>query len=190
MAIFNMSDSSLNKYLNENGGAHKRYVQMQDKKVNDHLDKHDRYADSIDKDIKNKSISQKTYENVEKRNTELNKAKKAAEEAKKYRTTGYGNSQPYYSNGLKEKKKEFQKNFGGKSKDTINTNDRKPGTYLEKQKKLREAAEYILSVLDEMNTIEDLENQKKMIMISRPENMKEKIEEINKKIKIAKIQRA
>ena len=27
-----------------------------------------------------------------------------------------------------------------------------------------------------------------MIMISRPENMKEKIEEINKKIKIAKIQ--
>jgi hypothetical protein len=29
-----------------------------------------------------------------------------------------------------------------------------------------------------------------MIMISRPENMKEKIEEINKKIKIAKIQGA
>ena len=78
----------------------------------------------------------------------------------------------------KQAKKQYGRTYGAELK--------KRGYDPKTGEKLKEAAEYILSVLDEIDTIEDLKNQKKMIIATSPSDMKEKLEEINKKIKLAR----
>lgn len=155
MAIFSINDSSLGEYLNEHGGAHRRYAKM--------------IADK-DKKLKNR---EEAFGNIgtnaakEKVGEASKKRMSLVDRNREYITTDNDSSTYYVSDAYdtrkkdeksgkskkgtnyKEAKENFKRDFGGKSKKTINTNDRKPGVYLDAQKKLREAAEYILSILDE-----------------------------------------
>ena len=162
MAIFNMSDSSINEYyLNEHGGAHRKYGEILEKKSKDHMQK---ARDAGYRAIAMKDLASQTHgkakekamdsyeENLERSKNHLKKSDRLMDDS------------VYFGHGLQ--KELFRQRTSGKSKDTINTNDRKPGTYLKAQKELREAAEYILSVLDEMDYIEEAKktnNQKIMI---------------------------
>ena len=158
MAIFNVNESSLSEYLNEHGGAHNKYVKMiadKDKK----LKNREEAFRNIGTDAANEKADKATRERNKLANNNLkyiddygndyisNVYKKKKEDEKSGKTVNYiqKNQRTSYAEG----KKRFKRDFGGKSKDTTNTNDRKPGTYLAAQKKLREAAEYILTVLDE-----------------------------------------
>ena len=181
MAIFSINDSSLDEYLNEHGGAHRKYVEMKFKEA-------DKQSENAKKDYKKSDILNDLAKNQSFKNSKkiknlanqyadraFNRERKASaldSEAAKYdpriitnhiiQLKNNKNKDDEYANynienakkyGQKSKR-EFQERFGGKSKDTINTNDRKPGTYLDAQKKLKEAAEYIISVLDEMEYTE------------------------------------
>ena len=167
MAIFNMSDSSINEYyLNEHGGAHRRYAEMiadKDKKLKN--------REEAFKNIGTDAANEKAREAAKKRNElaydNLRYIDKGANDyiSKVYEKRREDEKNPSdvsldRRSRYKESKKNFKRDFGGKSKDTINTNNRKPGAYLDAQKKLREAAEYILSALDEMDYIEESEKNK------------------------------
>ena len=158
MAIFSINDSSLGEYLNEHGGAHNKYAKMiadKDKK----LKNREEAFRNIGTDAANEKADKARRERNELADKNLkyiddygndyisNVYKKKKEDEKSGKTVNYfqKNQRTSYAEG----KKRFKRDFGSKSKDTTNTNDRRPGTYLAAQKKLREAAEYILSVLDE-----------------------------------------
>ena len=193
MAIFNMSDSSINEYLDRNISLNeadrilKNYRKESDDKKTDILGFGHRkdFSKYSDKQLKNTFKSNVSLAKMNKNNrdsyydSELNgsfereEAKNAGKELKK---RGYDPKAIREEDKKNEKKKQEIRSKIASSKD--------------RQKvRLREAAEYILSVLDEMDTIEDLKNQKKMIITTRPSNMKEKLGEINKKIKLAKIKK-
>ena len=156
MAIFSINDSSLDEYLNEHGGAHRKYAKMladKDKK----LEKREEAFKTIGTNTANKKADEieKKRDNLRTNNLKYidddepydnvsNVYKNRRKDEKSGESVDYSYRRPYA-----RAKKNFKRDFGGKSKDTINTNDRKPGTYLAAQKKLKEAAEYILSVLDE-----------------------------------------
>lgn len=157
MAIFNVNESSLDEYLNEHGGAHRRYAEMiadKDRK----LKKREEAFRSIGNDAANRKADKTASErnNLRIKNIKYinggnsyDSISNAYENRRKDEKSGENANDLYPRPKYTEAKKNFKKDFGGKSKDTINTNDRKPGTYLAAQKKLREAAEYILAVLDE-----------------------------------------
>ena len=178
MAMFSINDSSLDEYLNEHGGAHRKYVEMKRKEAEKQFENAKKYykkSDILNNLAKNQS-SKNSYkvkalanQYADRAHNRERKASTLNSEAEKYDTRFYSayikhakdikgedvddivkHTKKYGQND----KKEFRERFGGKNKDTINTNDRKPGTYLAAQKKLKEAAEYIISVLDEMEYTE------------------------------------
>lgn len=151
MAIFNVNESSLSKYLNEHGGAHNKYAEMKAKESKENLNRAKAHALLYGGETPNKHADPYKY---------LNKAEDARKESEKYKTTSTGNKGNVLGiNDMnRNSKKEFQKKFGGPSGKTIDYSKRSPGKYLKAQNfiksnnestKLREAAEYILSVLDE-----------------------------------------
>ena len=158
MAIFSINDSSLGEYLNEHGGAHRRYAKMiadKDKKLKNREEAFGNIGTNAAKE-KVGEASKKRMHLVDRNREYITTDNDAStyyvsdayDTRKKNEKSGKSKSNNYSFN-YGEAKENFKRDFGGKSKKTINTNDRKPGTYLAAQKKLREAAEYILSVLDE-----------------------------------------
>ena len=165
MAIFNMEDSSLNEYyLNEHGGAHRRYAKMivdKDKKLKKReeafrtigTDAADIKADRIRR--RREDLKDDNLKYIDTSGDDISKAYKKRKFAEKNPDSIQN---MVNRNNYIQAKKNFKRDFSGESKNTINTNDRKPGAYLAAQKKLKEAAEYILSVLDEAE-----KNDRKMI---------------------------
>lgn len=161
MAIFSVNDSSLGEYLNEHGGAHNKYAKMiadKDKKLKnreeafrnigtDAASKKARGAKYKREDLADDNL--KYIDNDASNDDYISDAYKRRREDEKNGKSARGHYFLDRRPGYRQAKENFKQDFGGRSKNTIDTNDRKPGTYLAAQKKLREAAEYILSVLDE-----------------------------------------
>ena len=128
MAIFNMSDSSINRYLNEADRTLKN-----EKKIHSTHGPED-YSKFSDKDLKH----------------EFNKRRELSQNSKNRRSDrdSYTTNFDY---GTSNRRKAA----------AVGSELKKRGYDPKTGEKLREAAEYIISVLDEMDTIEDLEKQKK-----------------------------
>ena len=164
MAIFNMEDSSLGEYLNEHGGAHRKFAKMIADK-DEKLKNREEAFRTIGSDAANRKADKArdqrekiAHNNLKYIDTHANDYISNVYKKRRENEKDRENADSFFgsSDGYREAKKNFKRDFGGKSKKTINTNDRKPGTYLAAQKKLLgEAARYILSVLDEMDYTEE-----------------------------------
>lgn len=139
MAIFNINESTLNSFLIEHGGAHRKYAELKQSQA----DYHENRAKELDQKSKDQNISfNKAAKAKEQKISHLNKASNLQDKADSYNTSNItkdynkakqqdkNSAMNIYQKAGANMKKDFQSKYGGSSKSTINTNDRKPGTYL------------------------------------------------------------
>ncbi len=172
MAIFNISDSSINEFLsegdectslNEHGGAHRRIINNLKKEKDD--------LDNKYRKINNAAISDKRKRelesNLDKRYRDINdKTKhfiddtadsidKNAELVNKHNEKGKKGNLRYKGELFIPEIKEHIRSLAAEKK------PKNPEMHriINQRSKLKEAAEYILSVLDEMDYIEESEKK-------------------------------
>lgn len=163
MAIFNMEDSSINEYINEHGGAHRRIIDSIKKEKDTIDDKHDK----IDNAAISKEKKEALKSNLYKKEEELsNKSKRLigtdhniddyARLANKHGiNSGYRYSDKEAGKANIPEIKQHIKTLAAKKKPENSEMHR----IINQRSKLKEAAEYILSVLDEMDYIEESEKK-------------------------------
>ncbi len=162
MAIFNVNESSLSKYLNEHGGLRNRLLKNHAEAVKNHSELQDRY-DTIEKSANNKQ--KEKIKNLRKHDEgqSLKKVKAAEKEVTKltdnmdkYKTKpihDYEAVRKATEDYLKQKEKEHISRGINSGKKTINLSKKQPNQYkdlADARKKLGEAAEYMLDILNEI----------------------------------------
>ena len=164
MAIFNMEDSSINEYINEHGGAHRRII--------DNIEKEKDVLDKKRYKINRAAISQEKKGALESKVDD--KERELSNKSK--RLLGHGTngfeyvSKPAHKHGLHDRDgydydEDDQKNIQSVKRSLRYQAARKqpknPEMHriINQRSKLKEAAEYILSVLDEMDYIEESEKK-------------------------------
>ena len=161
MAIFNMEDSSINEYINEHGGAHRKYTKIASKTTSKNIEKSvNTLANSTSPYISNKEKEKFSDKSIE----QMIDARKNADLKNKLET--YTKNRDQKSG--KRVKDDFKKLFGGPGSGKVESsksdfptdeivkhNKKEIKAKLKAKGKLREAAEYILSILDEMDYIEE-----------------------------------
>ena len=159
MSIYN--EEYIN-YLNEHGGAHRRYANMQIDKFNNNIRKGEKfdkiYKDSnISKSVRDKAlkIADKCYDKAEDIDYNELGGTFGSHSLIRKSVNKHGNDKITHSslNNREDQIKSSRsvKNIVGAGKDNMPKN-REAGTYIKAQNKIRnvkEACEYILSILDE-----------------------------------------
>ena len=144
-------------YLNEHGGAHRRYANMQIDKFNNNIKKGKEY-DKFSRDSNNSKsvrdkaskISDKYYDKAEKIDYNELGGTFGNHSLIRKSVNKHGNDNLKYRED-QIKSSRSVKNIVGAGKDNMPKN-RQAGTYIKAQNKMRnvkEACEYILSILDE-----------------------------------------
>ena len=160
MAIFNVNESSLGEYLNEHGGLRNRLL----KNRVDAFKNYTNIRNNYDK-IENSAISKEQKEKIKKlrKHDEKEALKKARDTEEEFFKLADNRHQPGYEgirkatkDYLKQKEKEHISRGINSGKKTVDLSKKQSGQYKDladsrKRLRLKEAAEYIISVLDEID---------------------------------------